>query len=195
MTGGDRYWPARVLALLALVAILPSCGDPRGRADLVFINGAEPESVDPAVVTDQASIRISAALFEGLCRVNSEGRSEPAMAERWEIAPDKKQYTFHLREGVMWSDGVPVTAADFVGSWRRVLEPGTGADYASQLYVIKNARAFNEGALTDFSQVGVRAADERTLEVTLENPTPYFLDQTRPRHRERALPHGGVAAR
>ena len=175
MTGEHSSCLSLVVWAISLFC-LASCSDSRDRADLVFINGAEPESVDPAVVTDQASIRISASLFEGLCRVNSEGRSEPAVAESWDIAPDKKQYTFHLREGVTWSDGERVTAEDFVNSWRRVLEPKTGADYASQLYVIKNARAFNEGSLADFSQVGVRALDARTLQVTLEDPTPYFLD-------------------
>jgi oligopeptide transport system substrate-binding protein len=159
-----------------LVALLASCSAERERADLVFINGAEPESVDPAVVTDQASMRISASLFEGLCRVNVEGKSEPAVAERWDISADKKEYTFHLRSGLTWSNGEAVTATDFVRSWQRVLEPKTGADYASQLYVIKNARAYNEGAITDFTQVGVRTVDDRTLRVTLENPTPYFLD-------------------
>jgi oligopeptide transport system substrate-binding protein len=158
------------------VSLLASCSAERERADLVFINGAEPESVDPAVVTDQASMRISASLFEGLCRVNVEGKSEPAVAERWDISADKKEYTFHLRSGVTWSTGDAVTAADFVRSWQRVLEPKTGADYASQLYVIKNARAYNEGAIADFPQVGVRAVDDRTLHVTLENPTPYFPD-------------------
>ena len=76
----------------------------------------------------------------------------------------------------MWSNGEPVTARDFVASWRRALEPALGADYASQLYLVKNAKAYNESTLKDFSQVGVHALDDRTLSVDLENPTPYFID-------------------
>jgi oligopeptide transport system substrate-binding protein len=170
-------WRAAVLTGLALV-LAAGCGRVRERADLVFINGAEPESFDPAMVTDQAGMRISAALFEGLCRVNEEGRAEPGMAERWDVSADKKTYTFYLRPGVLWSNGEPVTAGDFAASWRRVLTPETGADYASQLYVIEGARDFSEGGLADFSGVGVRVVDDRTLEVRLENPTPYFIDLT-----------------
>lgn len=163
-----------VLALLCLT--LAACGRVRDRADLVFINGAEPESFDPAVVTDQVGMRISSALFEGLCRIDEAGVPGPGMAERWTVTEDKKHYTFHLRANAQWSNGDPVTAHDFVRSWQRVLDPSFGADYASQLYVIANAAAYNEGKLTDFTQVGVTALDDQTLTVTLENPTPYFID-------------------
>ncbi|MBL9177258.1 MAG: peptide ABC transporter substrate-binding protein [Verrucomicrobiaceae bacterium] len=155
---------------------LAACWKSRPRADLVFINGAEPESIDPAVVIDQVGMRVASALFEGLCRIDEAGKPQPGMAERWDVSPDRKVYTFHLRPNTMWSDSVPLTTHDFVYSWRRVLDPGTGADYASQFHVIKNAQAFHEGRLTDFTQVGVTAPDDRTLRVELENPTPYFLD-------------------
>lgn len=164
------------LALLASLLLLAACGGESQRADLVFIQSAEPESIDPALVSDQVSIRISTSLFEGLCRTNVDGRAEPGMAERWDVSDDKRTYTFHLREGIRWSNGDPVTAEDFVASWKRTLTPATAADYASQLYVVRQARAFNEGTVTDFSEVGVRALDARTLRVELENPTPYFID-------------------
>ncbi|MBE2282328.1 MAG: peptide ABC transporter substrate-binding protein [Prosthecobacter sp.] len=160
----------------ALLLSLVACGKSRPRADLVFINGAEPESIDPAIVTDQFGMRIASALFEGLCRIDEAGKAQPGMAERWDVSPDRKTYTFHLRPNAMWSDGMPLTMHDFVYSWHRVLDPDFGADYASQMYVIKNAQAFHEGKLTDFAQVGVTALDDRTLRVELENPTPYFLD-------------------
>lgn len=163
-------------ALVVAAWLLGGCSRTRERADLVFINGAEPETIDPAIVTDQVSMRVAAALFEGLCRNGVDGKPEPAVAERWEVSHDRKTYTFHLRPGVVWSHGDPVTARDFVFSWRRALEPATAADYASQLFIIRNARAYNEGALKDFGEVGVRAIDDRTLEVVLENPTPYFID-------------------
>ena len=164
------------LLFVALAMLLSSCGQTRDRADLVFIQSAEPDSLDPAVVSDQVSIRLSTSLFEGLCRVNEDGRPEPGMAERWEVSPDGLLHTFHLRSAARWSNGEPVTATDFVRSWQRTLQPETAADYASQLYVVKNAAAYNEGKLTDFSQVGVRALDDATLQVELQNPTPYFID-------------------
>ncbi len=159
-----------------MVLALAACGKSRPHADLVFINGVEPESIDPAVVIDQAGMRISSALFEGLCRIDVAGKPEPGMAERWEISADRKVYTFHLRPDAVWSDGVPLTTRDFVYSWHRVLAPDFGADYASQFYVIRNARAYHEGKLKDFAQVGVAALDDHTLRIELENPTPYFLD-------------------
>jgi oligopeptide transport system substrate-binding protein len=182
LCAADR--PKRVLAFrvtrfvfaAAFLLALSSCGKSRPRADLVFINGAEPESIDPAIVTDQVGMRIASALFEGLCRIDEAGKPHPGMAERWDVSPDRKTYTFHLRPNATWSDGVAFTAQDFLYSWKRVLSPEFGADYASQLYVIKNARAFHEGTLKDFAQVGVTALDDRTLRVELENPTPYFID-------------------
>lgn len=166
----------RFVFAAALLLSLAACGRSRPRADLVFINGAEPESIDPAIVTDQVGMRISSALFEGLCRIDEAGKSQPGTAERWEKSEDRKTYTFHLRPNAMWSDGVPLTAHDFVYSWQRVLTPEFGADYASQFYVIKNARSFHEGTLKDFAQIGVTALDDHTLRVELENPTPYFID-------------------
>ncbi len=99
----------RFVFATALLLTLASCGKSRPRADLVFINGAEPESIDPAIVTDQVGMRIASALFEGLCRIDEAGRPQPGMAERWDISPDRKIYTFHLRPNATWSDGVPLT--------------------------------------------------------------------------------------
>jgi oligopeptide transport system substrate-binding protein len=166
----------RFSAILLLSLVLPGCDDAAKRADLVFINSAEIETPDPAVASDQVSMRISESLFEGLCRNNFKGEASPGMAERWDVSDDKKRYTFHLRSGILWSNGDPVTAQDFVRSWERALRPGTASDYAPQLYPLVNARAYNEGTLTDFGQVGVKALDERTLEATLENPIPYWID-------------------
>lgn len=154
---------------------LGACAPERERADLVFIQSAEPETLDPALVTDQVSMRLSGSLFEGLCRVNQKGRPEPGMAERWEVSEDRLTYTFHLRAGTAWTDGKPVVAQDFVESWKRALDPATGADYATLMHVIKGGRDFTEGK-TDFSKVGARALDDKTLQVELENPIPYFVD-------------------
>lgn len=166
----------RFLFLLCCCLLLTGCGPAFQRADLVFLNGAEPETLDPALITGQPEGRISNALFEGLTSFDATAKPIPGVAESWEISPDKRVYTFHLRHDARWSNGEPVTAEDFVRSWRRTLDPLTGSEYASQLHYLRNGRAYNLGKLTDFSQVGVRALDPFTLEVTLENPTTYFLD-------------------
>jgi len=162
-------------ACFLLCLLLAGCGTSFQRADLVFLNGAEPETLDPALITGQPEGRIAGALFEGLTSFDAAAKPVPGVAERWEISPDGRVYTFHLRSDARWSNGDPVTADDFLRSWRRALAPETGSEYASQLYHVRNGRAFNQGKLHDFSQVGLRVLDPMTLEVTLENPTPYFL--------------------
>lgn len=166
---------ARLLLLLALVFVCGGC-QRLPRADLVFLNGAEPETLDPALITGQPEGRVANALFEGLLAFDEHGKPQPGAAESWEVSEDGRIYTFHLREGLTWSDGVPLTAHDFAASWRRTLDPATASEYAYQLHYIKGAKAFNEGETADFSQVGVSAPDERTLRVELENPTPFFPD-------------------
>ncbi|HTR97511.1 MAG TPA: peptide ABC transporter substrate-binding protein, partial [Candidatus Acidoferrales bacterium] len=121
----------------------------------------------------------------------------PAQAYRWDVCANGLRYTFHLRPGLIWSDGEPVTAGDFVYAWRRVLSPVTASRAAGTLYPLANAEAFNRGVLHDSTQVGVRASDDSTLVVTLRTPTAYFLFLTSsftllpvPRH---AIERGGVA--
>jgi len=165
----------RPVAIFAIF-LLCACGPGWPRAVRVFINGAEPETLDPAIITGQPEGRIVNALFEGLCAFDKSGRAVPGVAERWDISPDGRTYTFYLRENAKWSDGSPVTSKDFVSSWKRTLTPATGSAYNYLLHPIKNAKAFSEGKISDFSGVGVRAPDDRTLIVELESPTPYFLD-------------------
>jgi oligopeptide transport system substrate-binding protein len=161
---------------VTLAFALVGCGLKEKRADLVLVNGAEPESLDPAIITGQPEGRVVNALFEGLTTFNRQGHAVPGVAESWTISPDRRTYTFHLRADAKWSDGAPVTAADFVASWRRTLDPATAASYNYQLFYVENAKSFADGKIADFSRVGVRALDDRTLEVRLENPTPFFLD-------------------
>ena len=168
---------ARMRPFLAILLALALCGCARPpRADLVFLNGAEPETLDPALITGQPEGRVANALFEGLLAFDQSGKPQPGAAESWEVSADGRTYTFKLREGLTWSDGTPLTARDFVESWKRTLEPATASEYAYQLHYLKNAKAFNEGKIADFGQVGVTAPDARTLRVELENPTPFFLD-------------------
>jgi len=171
---------ARALRLLLLSTLLypllAGCAERQPRADLVIANGAEPESLDPAVATGQPDLRAIAALFEGLTRYNAQsGEPEPGWAERWEISPDGRRYKFFLRANSVWSNGEPLTAEDFVYSWRRALDPATAAEYAGQLFYVKNAEAFRAGKLADPAALGVRALDARALEVELAEPTAFFL--------------------
>ena len=99
----------------------------------------------------------------------------PAAAKSWEQSEDARTYRFHLREDAKWSNGDPVTAADFLYSWRRALLAALGNNYAYMLYYIRNAERFHQGEITDFSRVGITAPDDLTLVVELENPTPFFL--------------------
>lgn len=154
-----------------------ACSPHRERADLVIINGAEPESLDPHLVTGQADGRIALALFEGLTRFDPLTASPVSgLAERWDLSADGRLYTFHLRTNAAWSTGEPIAADDFVWSWRRILDPAVASEYAGVLFYLKNGEAFATGRLKDFAQVGVRALDTRTLEVELETPTAFFLD-------------------
>jgi oligopeptide transport system substrate-binding protein len=145
--------------------------------DLVIINGKEPESLDPAVFTGQGDGRIGLALFEGLTRYDpATGQALPGLAESWQISPDGRHYQFHVRTNAAWSTGEPLTAHDLEYSWRRVIEPMTGCDYAGILFCVTNVEAYLTGRLRDFGQVGFRAVGERTFQVDLIDPTPFFLE-------------------
>ena len=129
---------------------------------LLLGNGAEPQDLDPQICTAYGDYNILIALFEGLtCIDEGTSRAVPGVAERWEASPDGLAYTFHLRADALWSDGDPVTADDFVYSFRRILSPAIASEYSYLLYPIKNAEAFNAGRLTDFAHVGVRGARRR----------------------------------
>ena len=171
----------RLHTLLAscLVGALLCAGGCGGRdepADLIIVNGAEPESLDPQIVSGQPEMRVVSSLFEGLTRFNARtGDPEPALASHWELSPDGLVYTFHLRTNLTWSTGEPITAGDFAWSWLRVLKPATAADYAALLFYLKNAEEFHLGQLADEQAVGVRALDDHTLRVELVSPTAFFL--------------------
>lgn len=114
------------------------------RADLRFINGVEPETLDPQLLASQAGGRVVTALFEGLTRLDARSLSPaPGAAESWDISDDGLRYTFHLRHGLTWSDGDPLDASDFIYSWRRMLDPALGAEYAYLLHPVRGGRALN----------------------------------------------------
>ncbi len=136
---------------------------------------ADPPSLDWSLATDHVSADILFNLMEGLIQYDEDLNPIPALAERWNVSSDGKRYTFHLRKGVLWTDGKPLTANDFVYGWQRLLNPKTAADYAYFLYDIVNAKEYNSGKLKDFNQVGVHAKDDETLVVDLWHPASYFI--------------------
>jgi oligopeptide transport system substrate-binding protein len=147
-----------------------------GAQDLIFDNGGEPQSLDPALTSGVPEARLCYALFEGLV-VNDPKTSKaiPGIAESWTVSKDQKTYTFKLRKA-SWSDGQPITAQDFVDSWLRVLDPKTAAPYA---YIISDsvegASAFNAGK-GPASDVKIKAVDPQTFQVTFVGPLPYAVD-------------------
>lgn len=139
-------------------------------------NGAEPQELDPHIVTGVPEHHIISALLEGLVAKDPATLEPiPAVAESWTVNPAGTVYTFYLRDDARWSNGDPLTASDFVWSWQRALMPALGNQYAYMYAPIKNAEAFTNGEISDFSQVGVKALNPGTLQITLNHPTPYFL--------------------
>ncbi len=169
---------ARPLFLFICLALLcVGCSRSEQKADIVILNGAEPESLDPALCTVQADNRIAHSLFEGLMRLDPKTATPiPALADHWEITENGTIYTFHIRTNAQWSTGEPITTKDVIYSWIRAIDPMTASDYAGQLFFIRNAEEFNSGKLKDPNAVGIRALDEHTLRVELIGPTPFFLD-------------------
>lgn len=138
--------------------------------------GAEVEDLDPQLVTGVPEHRVNSSLFEGLADLDMATlQPVPAAAESWKISPDGLVYLFKLRPEAKWSNGEPLTAQDFVYSYERILSGKFAAEYSYMLHCLKNAKAFNDGQITNFAEVGAKALDEHTLQLTLEHPTPYLL--------------------
>jgi len=175
--------PACAFMALALVALLCGCGERRTPVEtanaqnrLILSLGAEPQDLDPHRTSGVPAHRVQSALFEGLVVPHPDTLEPlPGVAERWELSADRRTYTFHLRANARWSNGQPVTAGDFAFSFRRILSPELGAQYAKMLFPIENARAYNNGEIENFGRVGVGVPDPHTLVIRLENPTPHFL--------------------
>ena len=145
---------------------------------LRYVMTGEPETLDPNMNNYAESSNVLLNLFTGLYQYSTDGTSvEPGCAESHTVSDDGLTYTFKLREGLKWSDGSPLTAADFEYSWKRELKQETASTAAWQLYYIKNGEAYNNGQC-EADEVGVKAIDDTTLEVVLNNPTPYFVNLT-----------------
>jgi oligopeptide transport system substrate-binding protein len=168
---------ARFVFCLAVCVLISGCARREPPADITIINTAEPETLDPALMTGIPEMRIAIGLFEGLARLDPKtARPIPGLAERWDISPDGLVYTFHLRTNLLWSTGEPITADDAVYSWIRTLAPATASDYAGQLFYMKGAENFNAGKTKDASLVGIHALDKFTVQIELNHPALFFLD-------------------
>ncbi|MGD9156024.1 MAG: peptide ABC transporter substrate-binding protein, partial [Bacillota bacterium] len=141
---------------------------------LTFNLKTEPEILDPARSTGIIEGQVQTCCFEGLATLGQYNTVVPGVAAKWDVTPDGKTYTFIIRKNAKWSNGDPVTAANFEYSWKRTLNPKTAAEYAGNLFVILNAEAYNSGKIKDASRVGVKALDRYTLRVTLKAPCSYF---------------------
>jgi len=142
---------------------------------MTFNLGADPKSVDPQLNSATDGGIVVNNTFEGLMRVDANGKAQPGGAESVEISDDQMTYTFRLRKDAKWSDGKPVTAADYKYAWLRALDPAVASEYSFQLYYIKGGQEFFEGKGTK-EDVGVEAVDDHTFKVTLKAPTAYFLN-------------------
>ncbi|MEQ9619964.1 MAG: peptide ABC transporter substrate-binding protein [Deltaproteobacteria bacterium] len=171
----------KIILLFVSTFLIFGCGNNSGndidwsQKDTLNINiGNEPPTLDPSRATDTTSYTVLNNLMEGLTQFDEEFKPRPALAESWEMSDDGKTYIFKIRENVKWTDGKPLRAQDFEYSWKRILSPETGGDYAYFLYDIENAEEYNTGKINDVNKVGVRALDDNTLEVKLKRPASYF---------------------
>lgn len=143
--------------------------------EFVVSNGTEPESLDPHLIQGEPEHRLNYAFFEGLVENDPKSANAiPGLAESWEISDDATVITFQLRKST-WSDGTPLTTKDVLYSWQRELDPTTGSPYAwfPQMF-IKGAAEFSKGEIS-FDEIGVKALDDYTLQVTLVGPLPYAV--------------------
>lgn len=181
------FWLAALVTSVGLAAAGCGGGDEEGAPaeeaaeQVITINwGTEPPSLDPGLASDTTSANILLNIMDPLVKLDEDLNPVANAAESWEVSEDGKTVTFTLRDDLAWTNGDPVTAADFVWSWKRTVSPELGADYAYQFYGIVGAQEYNGcekncDALAE--DMGVTAVDDRTLEVTLTTPQPWFIQQ------------------
>ena len=162
----------RLVASLVIVGC-GSSGAPSRHEIIDSRDNYDPRSLDPALSTDVPTGRAVGYIFDGLTRFDPNAKVEPALAERWDITPDGRTYTFHLRLGVTFHDGSPFSARTVVSSWERALDPATKSGAAQFLFPIKGAREFNAGHAKTVTGLAVR--DDSTLVVTLAEPLAIFI--------------------
>lgn len=170
----SSIWKSAGTILIGLVLSLPALTAPALARDVLHrSNPSEPDTLDAqkaSIVPDQTVI---GDLYQGLIGINEKGDLIPAAAERWEVSADGLTYTYHLRDGLLWSDGHPVTAMDYEAAYKRLYNPKTASRPATFVYMVKNGEAVNLGKLP-LEELGVRATNDKTLVVELEYPSPMF---------------------
>lgn len=168
--------PAGVGAVPAnrLRALNAAMQDTLAADQTVRLPEGEPVRFDPGVTSGGKGLEMLQNLFEGLVYIDQrDGSLQMGLAEKMDVAPDQTQFTFTVRDGLVWSDGTPITAKDFEWSWKRVLDPATRSEYTTAMYPLKNGAKIDKGEAT-LDDLGVKAVDDKTLQVTLEAATPYF---------------------
>jgi oligopeptide transport system substrate-binding protein len=187
MLSRNRWLSAVLLSLVAVLLVVGCGGDDDGgdggggaaAADQTLKWGLGAEFLlDPGLATDTTSSKILSNIFDPLVKLNDELKADPAMAESWDV--EGEVVVFHLREGAKWTNGDPVTAADYEYAWKRALSSELASDYSYQLFGIQGATEYNEcekscDALAD--KVGIEAVDDQTLRVTLTSVQPWFIEQ------------------
>ncbi|WP_195926880.1 peptide ABC transporter substrate-binding protein [Sarcina ventriculi] len=175
----------KILAMTLLTALVGStflgCGSTENTVSsgnveqkIVYNIDANPKTIDPQLNSAVDGSKVIRNTFEGLMREIENGEVENGIAEGYEVSEDGLVYTFHIRDNAKWSDGEDVTAKDFEYAWKRALNPNTAAEYAYQLFYIKNGEAYNKGEASA-DDVGIKVVDNKTIEVTLESAVPYFV--------------------
>lgn len=153
----------------------PSTDIVKEPAIMIYNAGGDPPTLDPQLNTKSEATLINLNLFEGLVKMDGDGKIIPAVAETWDISDDGLVYTFHLNKDAKWSDGQAVTASDFDYSWKRALNPENAVKSVNYMFYLKNAEAAYKGE-KDADEIGLKVIDEYTFEVTLESPVPYIME-------------------
>lgn len=177
------FFRASALSLLASTVFLAGCARRETAADagirtqtLHIGVGADPNDLDPQIISTNQAAAISMALNEGLTNYDPRDlHPVPGVAESWDVSADGLTYTFHLRPNARWSNGDPITADDFVFSAHRILSPAFAGEFAYMFFPVRGAEDFQLGRTKDFSSVAVRALDAHTLRYELRTPAPFFL--------------------
>lgn len=167
----------KIYGYFFIISLLFSCQNSSKKPveNIVKINlGDEPHTLHPHMARDLRSLTLMRMFFEGLTRIGPGDQIELALAKSYSLSSDQKTYTFKLRS-TKWSNGDSLTAHDFVYAWKKIVNPQSYYNYASQLYVIKNAQLIKSGQLP-IDDLGIRAIDNYTFEICLEHPAPYFLE-------------------
>lgn len=173
----------RLSIVLACALAAAGCGrraslvETGARDQILHIgNKDEPADLDPHINSANSTGRILGALFQGLVAIASDGVTVlPGIADRWEVSADGLTYTFHLREGALWSNGKPLTSRDFLDSFLRILDPQVACENAGEAFPIRGARDFLEGRSTDPASIGLLAPDPQTFVIVLLHPAPYLF--------------------